>query len=158
MIQYGQPKKGADYTTPANMYNTRGGFYDSAAGNVPLNDPASLLERQAKNRQKWQNVLTTKQNNMQKKQADMKAMLAKGFKKEKAVKEFQDMQIDNRKFDLEKKQEHYELVKDRKMKEDRVFHTRMNNAVKKANEKHALVEANRVHNVMAGRNHTVDEG
>jgi len=33
---------------------------------------------------------------MQKKQADMKAMLAKGFKKEKAVKEFQDNEKANR--------------------------------------------------------------
>ena len=94
---------------------------------------------------------------MQKKQAEMKAMLAKGFKKEKAVKEFQDMQIDNRKFDLEKKQEHYGLVKERKQKEDRQFHTKMNEAVKKYNEKHALVEANRHHNLMAVRNQTVDE-
>ena len=159
LIQQGslQAKRNADHNSPGNMYNTRGGFYDSAMGNVPLNDPGSLLERQAKNRQKWQMVLTTKQSNMQKKQAEMKAMLAKGFKKEKAVKEFQDMQIDNRKFDLEKKQEHYGLVKDRKQKEDRVFYTKMNEAVKKYNEKHALAEANRVQNIMAGRNQTVDD-
>ena len=46
-------------------------------------------------------------------------MLAKGFKKEKAVKEFHDMQKDNRMFDLEKKTEHLQQVKDRKQKEDR---------------------------------------
>ena len=50
---------------------------------LPLNDPGTLLERQARNRQKWQHVLAAKEENMHRKQADMKAMLAKGFKKEK---------------------------------------------------------------------------
>ena len=51
---------------------------------LPLNDPGTLLERQARNRQKWQHVLAAKEENMHRKQADMKAMLAKGFKKERA--------------------------------------------------------------------------
>jgi len=48
-------------------------------------------------------------------------------------------------------------VKDRKNKEDRTFNTKMNEAVRVYNEKHATAESNRVANVMAVRNNTVDE-
>ena len=66
-------------------FNTRTAFGEShLMHSLPLNDPGTLLERQARTRTKWQSVLAAKEENMHRKQADMKAMLAKGFKKERA--------------------------------------------------------------------------
>ena len=81
---------------------------------LPLNDPGTLLERQARNRQKWQSVLAAKEENMHRKQADMKAMLAKGFKKEKAIQKQQEDEKLERAYKTDDKHEHYTQVAARK--------------------------------------------
>ena len=86
----------------------------AVTGALPLNDPGTLLERQARNRQKWQNVLAAKEENMHRKQADMKAMLAKGFKKEKAIQKQQEDEKLERTYKLDDKHEHYASVAMRK--------------------------------------------
>ena len=70
-------------------FNTRTNFYGgSNQMSLPLNDPGTLLERQARTHLKWQNVLATKEVNMHQKQAAVKTMLAKGFRKEKTYQKF----------------------------------------------------------------------
>ena len=88
------------------------------SGSLPLNDPGTLLERQARNRQKWQNVLAAKEENMHRKQADMKAMLAKGFKKEKAIQKQQEDEKMERAYKMDDKHEHYNQVAERKKNQD----------------------------------------
>lgn len=94
---------------------------------------------------------------MQKKQNDMKAMLAKGFKREKVLKDYQELQHDIRQDDMEKKKEHLDAVKDRKQKADQAMSKKLNQAVRKYQEKHAQADANRIANIMQGRNVTADD-
>lgn len=70
-----------------STYNTRPNHFETTYGSssVPLNDPTALLLKQDRNRQKWQMMLAHKEENMNKKHSQMKAMLAKSFKKEKDI-------------------------------------------------------------------------
>ena len=66
-----QSKKNPNLIAPAEYHtgsNTRTNFYNHHNfTSLPLNDPGTLLERQARNRAKWQNVLAAKEENMYKK-------------------------------------------------------------------------------------------
>ena len=55
---------------------------------------------------------------MHRKQADMKAMLAKGFKKEKAIQKQQEDEKMERAYKMDDKHEHYNQVAERKKNQD----------------------------------------
>ena len=51
-----------------SAYNTRPNHFDGGHSySVPLNDPNALMIRQERNRQKWQQILVHKEENMHKK-------------------------------------------------------------------------------------------
>ena len=76
---------------------------------------------------------------MHRKQADMKAMLAKGFKKEKNMqKQQQDLALE-RGYRVDDKHEHYEAVKTRKKELDSKFNVKMQQNNKKYNERQNIV-------------------
>ena len=72
---------------------------------------------------------------MHRKQADMKAMLAKGFKKEKNLQKQQEDLALERGYRVDDKHEHYEAVKTRKKELDSKFNVKMNAVNKKYNER-----------------------
>lgn len=86
----------------------------------------------------------------------MKAMLAKGFKKEKSQQKYQEVLAEDRGFRLEEKHEHYDSVKQRKRELDQKFTIKMNAASKKYNERQSIVSANRQNNMLSRRNVTID--
>ena len=93
---------------------------------------------------------------MHRKQADMKAMLAKGFKKEKNLqKQREDIALE-RGYKLDDKHEHYEAVKTRKKELDSKFNIKMAAENKKTNERQNIVLQNRMNQTAARRNITVD--
>ena len=93
---------------------------------------------------------------MQKKQLEMRAMLAKGFKKEKSQQKYQEVLAEDREFRLEEKHGHYDSVKQRKRELDQKFTLKMNAASKKYSERQSVVSANRVNNMLQKRNATID--
>ena len=96
-----------------SAYNTRPNHFETTYGSssVPLNDPTALLLKQDRNRQKWQMMLAHKEENMNKKHSQMKAMLAKSFKKEKDMEKKIDEVKEERMYKLEDRMEKLDKIK-----------------------------------------------
>lgn len=140
-----------------SAYNGRQNHFDGGHSySVPLNDPNALIIKQERNRQKWQQILIHKEENMHKKHSQMKAMLAKSFKKEKEMEKKQAEDREMLMYKLEDKHERFDKVKTNKKALDSQFNIKMNGVSKKYNEKQMQVEKNRSEFTNQKRNLTVE--
>ena len=79
----------------------------------------------------------------------MKAMLAKGFKKEKAQRDMFDSRAKDREYKNDDKHDHFDEVKQRKKDLDLKFNIKMNAVNKKSAQRQDIVNQNRMSKILS---------